>query len=188
MCEREETRKICLFKFLCGSHSLCLAQQTLVWYMFAFHVHINCLLPLWCPLLLPPTSSLALAEQWYYSRWGLWPFWQVFSFSGSLSCIHVINFHLIFLLLKCLMLFSYFDRQVKPRMVFLLTPLWVWTHDPFGSYYYYFNLIILVVIKDINVFTLQMIFHTTQIYMYMFHFTHTYLLYTMLTFFRRELS
>ena len=80
MCEREETRKICLFKFLCGSHSLCLAQQTLVWYMFAFHVHINCLLPLWCPLLLPPTSSLALAEQWYYSRWGFWPFWWVTQF------------------------------------------------------------------------------------------------------------
>ena len=96
VCEREETHKACLLKFLCGSHSLCLALQTLVWYMFAFHLRINCLLPLWCPLLLPPTSSLALAEDGIIPGECFGHFGELLSFLGSLPCIHAINLLLDF--------------------------------------------------------------------------------------------
>ena len=45
-----------------------------------FYLHVNCLLPLWSPKPLPPTSSFGFSWRWYI-RWGLLLFWWVTQFS-----------------------------------------------------------------------------------------------------------
>ena len=60
-----------------------------------FHLHMNGLPPLSSPKPLTPTSSVAFSWRWYL-RWGLRPFWPRFSVPGSLPCIHLLNFYVIF--------------------------------------------------------------------------------------------
>ena len=58
-----------------------------------FHLHVNCLLPLWSPKLLLPTS-LVFSWRWFW-RWQFCPFWWVAQCYQSRPCIHVSKLCLI---------------------------------------------------------------------------------------------
>ena len=74
------------------SHCLCLAQQTFI-KPLPFHLHGNCLPPLWSPKPLPPTPSSVFSWRWYL-RGGLQPCRQVFSWVSPMYTL--LNFCLIF--------------------------------------------------------------------------------------------
>ena len=58
-----------------------------------FHLHVNCLPPLWSPKPLLSTS-LVFSWRWFW-RWQFCPFWWVAQCYWSLPCIHVIKLCLI---------------------------------------------------------------------------------------------
>lgn len=60
--DREEPRKVFLFKFLSVSHHLCMNQQTFVYQYSLFHLYVKCLTRPCGPQALPQHPLLSLAE------------------------------------------------------------------------------------------------------------------------------
>ena len=97
-------------------HCLSKAWQTFVYPTFAFPLPMDCLPPHEFPNHYPQHPSLSLAEDGIYSD-GFIHLGELLSFLGSLSCTHVIEVLLDFLLLLCLLSSKFLDLPEEPRRI-----------------------------------------------------------------------